>query len=94
LSLFFAFSINLAVYSPPKKEDIHGKKRHPEIAQVDEIAAAASLIMGQTNERRPVVIVRGVDFQPSETDKIKDLLHPVTKYIQDALEVSEQIKKK
>jgi len=83
-----------AVYSPPKKEDIHGKKRHPEIAQVDEIAAAASLIMGQTNERRPVVIVRGVDFQPSETDKIKDLLHPVTKYIQDALEVSEQIKKK
>jgi hypothetical protein len=38
-----------------------------------------------------VVIVRGVDFQPSETDKIKDLLHPVTKYIQDALEIGKQV---
>ncbi len=82
-----------AVYSPPTREDIHGKKRSPEIAQVDEIAAAASLIQGQTNERRPVVIVRGVDFQPSETAKIKDLLHPVAKYIQDALEVTKQTKK-
>jgi len=81
-----------AVYYPPNREDIHGKERHPEIAQVDEIAAAASLIMGQTNERRPVVIVRGVDFQPSETAKIKDLLHPVEKYIQDSLEVAKQIK--
>jgi coenzyme F420-0:L-glutamate ligase/coenzyme F420-1:gamma-L-glutamate ligase len=70
-----------AVYYPPIREDIHGKKRSPEIAQIDEIAAAASLIMGQTNERRPVVIVRGVDFQPSETATIKDILHPVEKYI-------------
>jgi len=83
-----------AVYCPPTKEDIHGKERSPEIAQIDEIAAAASLVMGQTNERRPVVIVRGVDFQSSETDKIKDLLHPVTKYIQDALEVTRQVKKR
>lgn len=81
-----------AVYYPPTKEDIHGKKRSPEIAQVDEIAAAASLVMGQTNERRPVVIVRGVDFQPSETDKIQDLLHPVAKYIQDVLEITKQVK--
>lgn len=83
----------VAVYYPLTKEDIHGKKRSPEIAQVDEIAAAASLIMGQTNERRPVVIVRGIDFQPSKTDKIKGLLHPATKYIQDALEITEQTKK-
>ncbi len=82
-----------AIYRPLSKEDIHGKKRHPEIAQVDEIAAAASLIMGQTNERRPVVIARGINYQTSETDKIKDLLHPVAKYIQDALEVTEQAKK-
>lgn len=80
----------VAVYSPPIKEDIHGKTRHPEIAQVDEIAAAASLIMGQTNERRPVVVVRGVDYQTSETDGIKDILHPTAKYIQDALEITEQ----
>jgi len=39
------------------------------------------------------VIVRGVTFQSSETAKIKDLLHPVTKYIQDALEVTKQAEK-
>ena len=83
-----------AVYYPPTKEDIHGKKRSPEIAQIDEIAAAASLVMGQTNERRPVVIVRGVDFQPSETATIKDILHPAEKYIQDASEVVKQIKRR
>lgn len=82
-----------AVFIPPTKEDIHGKKRHPEIAQIDEIAAAASLIMGQTNECRPVVIVRGVDYQISETDRIKDVLHPITKYLQDSREIVEQIKK-
>lgn len=84
----------VAVYFPPNKEDIHGKKRHPEIAQVDEIAAAASLLMGQTNERRPVVIVRGLEYQDSEKSKMKDLLHPTTKYIQDALEIAKQFKEK
>jgi len=73
------------VYSPPITEDIFGKKRHPEIAQVDEIAAAASLIMGQTNERLPVVVVRGVEYQASEKSQIKALLHPIKQYIQDAL---------
>lgn len=80
-----------AIYSPAIKEDIHGKKRHPEIAQVDEIAAAASLIMGQTNERRPVVIVKGVDYQVSETNKIKELLHPSSKYVQDAIEIAKRV---
>lgn len=78
-----------AVYYPSTKEDIHGKKRSPEIAQVDEIAAAASLIMGQTNERRPVVVIRGVEYETSETSKIKDLLHPITKYFQDAQDALE-----
>jgi len=81
-----------AIYSPAIKEDIHGKKRHPEIAQVDEIAAAASLIMGQTCECRPVVIVRGVDYQTSETSRTKDLLHPTAKYIQDAFQITKQVK--
>jgi len=82
-----------AVYTPPLTTDIFGKKRHPEIAQVDEIAAAASLLMGQTNERRPVVLVRGVEYQTSETSGIKDLLHPATKYIQDAAEIVNRLKK-
>ncbi len=86
-----------AIYYPPTRKDIHGKKRHPEIAQIDEIAAAASLLTGQTNECRPVVIVRGVGYQTSEMSKIKDLLHPITKYFQDVkdtLETAKQVKKK
>lgn len=83
-----------AIYHPPTTQDLFGKQRHPEIAQVDEIAAAASLLMGQTDEGRPVIIVRGVDYQLSETSEIKDLLHPTTKYIQDAQDVLRQAKKK
>lgn len=82
-----------AIYSPPIKKDLHGKERHPEIAQVDEIAAAASLIMSQTNEGRPVVMVRGVEYQSSGESKLKDLLHPTTKYIKDAIEIAKQFKK-
>lgn len=82
-----------AIYTPPITMDIFGKQRHPEIAHVDEIAAAASLLMGQTDERRPAVVVRGVEYQASEKSKIKDLLHPTTKYIQDALEIAKQFKK-
>jgi len=82
-----------AVYYPPIREDIHGKKRSPEIAQIDEIAAAASLVMGQTNERRPVVIVRGVNYQRSETAKIKDFLHPIEKYFQDARDALSMLEK-
>lgn len=37
-----------------------------EIAIADEIAAGASLVMGQADEGRPVVIVRGLTLQPSE----------------------------
>jgi len=80
-----------AIYSPLSKEDIHGKKRHPEIAKIDEIAAAASLLMGQTNEKRPVVVVRGAEYKASETDRISDLLHPASKYIQDSLEITKRI---
>lgn len=82
-----------ALHSPQIKEDIHGKIRHPEIAQVDEIAAAASLLMGQTNERRPVVVLRGVKYQRSEISKIRNLLHPSAKYIEDATEIARRIEK-
>jgi len=36
------------------------------MATADEIAAAASLLMGQTSESRPVVVVRGAPYQPGE----------------------------
>lgn len=93
IGMAIGFSGISAIYSPDIKEDIHGKIRNPEIAQVDEISASASLLMGQTNERRPVIILRGLEYNTSETDGIKDLLYPATKYIQDALDISRQLEK-
>lgn len=93
IGMAIGFSGISAIYSPDIKEDIHGKVRNPQIAQVDEISASASLLMGQTNERRPVIILRGLEYKTSETDGIKDLLYPSTKYIQDALDVSRQFEK-
>lgn len=93
VGMVIGFSGISAIYSPEIKEDIHGKIRNPQIAQVDEISASASLLMGQTNERRPVIILRGLEYKTSETDGIKDLLYPSTKYIQDALDVSRQFEK-
>jgi coenzyme F420-0:L-glutamate ligase/coenzyme F420-1:gamma-L-glutamate ligase len=43
--------------------DIFGRKLQvTEIAVADEIAAGASLLMGQAAERQPVVVVRGLSF--------------------------------
>jgi coenzyme F420-0:L-glutamate ligase/coenzyme F420-1:gamma-L-glutamate ligase len=43
--------------------DIFGRKlQMTEIAIADEIAAGASLLMGQAAERQPVVVVRGLSF--------------------------------
>ena len=54
--------------------DLYGRKL--EITQVglgDEIAAAASLLMGQASEGAPVVIVRGLQL-PTTTGTVQDLL--------------------
>ena len=43
--------------------DLFGRKmRVTEIATADEIAAAASLLMGQGAEGQPVVLLRGLDW--------------------------------
>lgn len=62
------------------KTDLYG--RELEITQVgaaDEMAAGASLVMGQTNEKTPVVLVRG--YEPAEPEDetlrgVKPLLRP------------------
>lgn len=46
------------------RADLYGRKlRSTEVGQADEIAAAASLLMGQADEGRPVVIVRGLTYE-------------------------------
>jgi coenzyme F420-0:L-glutamate ligase/coenzyme F420-1:gamma-L-glutamate ligase len=56
--------------------DLFGGYITPVIALVDELSAAASMLMGQGNEGMPVVVVRGAPFTTSEESGIRDLLPP------------------
>ena len=46
-----------------------------QVAVGDEVATAASLLMGQADEARPVVIVRGLEF-PRSPDSAQHLMRP------------------
>jgi coenzyme F420-0:L-glutamate ligase / coenzyme F420-1:gamma-L-glutamate ligase len=46
-----------------------------ELGLADEVAAAASLVMGQTDEGRPVVLLRGVPYQRRE-GSARELIRP------------------
>lgn len=46
-----------------------------EVAQADEIAAAASILMGPSDQALPIVIARGLDF--GGTGQAADLIRPV-----------------
>ncbi len=50
-----------------KKDRNNYKLKITEIAAVDELSAAASLIMGQADEGRPIVAVRGFPYELSES---------------------------
>lgn len=42
----------------------------------DQVAAAASLVMGQADEGLPVVLVRGLSYQPAEDTSARHILRP------------------
>jgi len=72
-----SFAIGIAGIHPKAvidTVDLYFKPKQTASAQVDEIAAAAGMLMGQANEGIPVVIVRGVEYTVSEDDTIKDIL--------------------
>ena len=57
--------------------DLFGEPlRHTDVGFTDQIAAAASLLMGQAAEGCPVVIVRGLPFTLAENAKAVDVLRP------------------
>jgi len=62
------------------EEDLYGRKLETtEIAIADELASAASVLMGQANEGIPVVLVRGFlnfDDLKNENSTIKPLIRP------------------
>jgi coenzyme F420-0:L-glutamate ligase/coenzyme F420-1:gamma-L-glutamate ligase len=47
------------------------------VAVADEIAAAASLVIGEGAEAVPAALVRGVIYQPAEDGAVRDLLRPL-----------------
>lgn len=62
------------------EKDLYGRELETtEIASADELASAASLIMGQADEGLPVVIISGFagfDYLRDENSNIKPLLRP------------------
>lgn len=53
--------------------DLYGKKRNVNISFADEIAAAGSLLMGQSKAGLPVVLIRGLRY-PDEQGNLADLI--------------------
>jgi coenzyme F420-0:L-glutamate ligase/coenzyme F420-1:gamma-L-glutamate ligase len=57
------------------RTDIFGRELQTSITgHADEIASAASLVMGQSDEGTPVVVVRGLKWRGSIDAKAADLL--------------------
>jgi coenzyme F420-0:L-glutamate ligase/coenzyme F420-1:gamma-L-glutamate ligase len=62
------------------EHDLFGRELQATVIGVaDEIAAAASLVMGEAAEGTPVAIVRGAVYDPDEEAGIGDILRPLDK---------------
>ena len=59
-----------------KGTDLFGRELQTTvIGLADQIASAATLIMGESNEGKPIVLVKGIDM-PSDSDTVDDLIRP------------------
>ncbi len=68
-----------ALWDRRGERDLYGYQlQHTDVGLGDEIAAAASLLMGQGAEGLPVVLIRGLDL-PVEDGKAHDLVRPLEK---------------
>lgn len=74
--------ITIGLSNVPGLVDFRGKKdlfdftlNVTQVAAADELAAAASLMMGQANERTPVIHARGFPY-PLQSSSLDDLLRP------------------
>jgi F420-0:gamma-glutamyl ligase len=57
-----------------EQQDLFGTTRSTAINLVDELAGAAALVMGETGENRPVVVIRGIPYTRDEAASIRKLL--------------------
>ncbi len=57
------------------KPDLFGTPlQHTDVGFADQLAAAASLVMGQADEACPVVITRGIEYEADEDARASDIL--------------------
>lgn len=65
-----------ALWDRRGEPDLFGYRlQHTEVGTADEIAAAASMLMGQAGESTPVVLIRGLRL-PAQDGKAADLVRP------------------
>lgn len=65
-----------ALWDRRGERDLFGYElEHTEVGTADEVAAAASLLMGQAAEGTPVVLIRGLQLPPIQ-GQAKDLIRP------------------
>ena len=57
-----------------KSLDLFGNSSKSQIALVDAIAATATILMGESNEQTPIILVKGVQYTKVEDASIHDLL--------------------
>jgi coenzyme F420-0:L-glutamate ligase / coenzyme F420-1:gamma-L-glutamate ligase len=74
---------------PQGDADLFGNASKPMMNRVDEIAAAASILMGQTAAARPVIVGRGVPYTADENASIARLLTPPPAEGQPAVTVAD-----
>ena len=57
-----------------ESQDLFGNPSKSQVALVDEIAAASAILMGESDEQNPIVLVKGVQYTKVENTSIHDLL--------------------
>ena len=57
-----------------ESQDLFGNPSMSQVALVDEIAAASSILMGESNEQNPIVLVKGIQYTKDENANIRKLL--------------------
>ena len=56
-------------------DDMYGRKlKGTEVAIADELASAAGLLMGQSNEKKPVIVIKGFSNNTQKTSNAFDLI--------------------
>jgi len=55
-------------------DNLFGQPTHSDLMLVDALAAAAMVLMGETGEARPVVVIRGVPYTRDESASFRGLL--------------------